>query len=554
MLRTIHILLILWFHATAVAFAGGERDTVMIAVLNLGYPVNSVLNAEDGNVYLTGAKGMEKRNASGEFEVVDELQTTPVFWTGSELVDGSIWTQMFNMDPFFPGEPWCRYFGRKEAYSEARIDSSRSLVCDGYRVFEMEFRSKEGVFLEGNSIRGFRWVEGELVANSYQGIFRGDERIPGIQFNDGPVLEHDGWVISMGQFVVRWPIHEPERIELIHWPDSAAQEWGSYFERRDGVVWKDRIWWHSFGRFGVFEEGIWKVLTTEIDVLHAIPMDDRLLLSTRHDGVWSFDGEQFESMGWPLGIEYYDVHAVDEERYLVATNHGLAIADQRTGDFILRSIDEGIPSASVCAIEVDSWGTYWISTFSGVIRYSLEHGVLEHHLPLVEFNRFSHAKAPDGRIAFGSTGGVYTVAATPPVWPEEGEPIAWLSWMFAIALAAVILKGRLNANKMRQQQEEVMERQNELERQAFVAEIRGSIYRDLQGASVDAIAQELGMSRRTLYRKCADFDIKPSNMIREIRVEYARRLMSRGEVTFQELADRVGYSPNHLRRMLNGEE
>jgi AraC-like DNA-binding protein len=427
-------------------------------------------------------------------------------------------------------------------------------VCDGFRLYELEFRTSEGVFLEGESIRGFQWLGGELVANSYSGVYRGGERLLDLDFNDGKVLEYDGWGISMGQFVLRWPLSRPDELELIHWPEGFTRDGVSYFDRRDGVVWKDRLWWYSYGRFGVFEEDIWKVLTSEIDVFAAIPMENELLLSTRNDGVWRFDGERFESMEWPQGIEYNDVHALGANRFLCATNHGLAIADQETGDFELRSIDEGIPSASVCAIVEDEWGTFWVSTFGGVIRYSLEHGVLEHHAPLVEFNRFSHAQTPDGAIAFGSTRGIYTFHPTPPDLPKPALPWDWLVGLLVLVIGIGFLRWRMEVRKMKAQEAASAERMLSLERQTFLAQIREGIYRDLQGASVDSMADALEVSRRTLYRKCAEFDIKPSVLIREIRVEQARKFLDQGDLTFAEVASRVGYSPNHLRRVMSGEE
>ncbi len=554
MSRSFITLGILWFGCAWTAFAGGDRDTVLVAVLNLGYPVNSVFNGEGGVVHLTGAKGLEHRVGAGEFEVLDPFQTTPVFWTGSALVDGNEWSALFGKDPFQAGRVWQDFFGQDEMYSEARIDSSRSLVCDGFRVYEVNFRENAGVFLEEESIRGFQWLEGELVANSYGGVYRDGERLLDLEFNDGVVLEHEGWGYSMGQFVLRWPLSCPDELDLIHWPDSFMRDGFSYYDRRDGAVWNGRLWWYSYGRFGVYEENIWKVLTTEIDVFTAIPMDDALMLSTRGDGVWRFDGTHFESMGWPPWIEYNDVLEMGADRYLLATNHGLAIADQETGDFELRSIDEGIPSASVCAIVEDEWGTYWVSTFGGVIRYSLEHGVLEHHDPLVEFNRFSHAITPDGGIAFGSTRGIYTFRPTPPDLPKPEMPWDWLVGLLVLVIGSGVWVWRMELRKMKAQESASAERMESLERQALLAQIREGIYRDLQGASAESVADALEMSRRTLYRKCAECDIKLSALIREIRVEHARKLLDRGDLTFAAVASRVGYSPNHLRRVLNGED
>jgi AraC-like DNA-binding protein len=79
------------------------------------------------------------------------------------------------------------------------------------------------------------------------------------------------------------------------------------------------------------------------------------------------------------------------------------------------------------------------------------------------------------------------------------------------------------------------------------------IYEDIDGVSVSGIAEKFELSRRTFYRKCTEYDMRPGVVIREIRIQTAVKAMEKDGISMAEAAKRVGYSPNHLRRLLDEE-
>ena len=56
-----------------------------------------------------------------------------------------------------------------------------------------------------------------------------------------------------------------------------------------------------------------------------------------------------------------------------------------------------------------------------------------------------------------------------------------------------------------------------------------------------------------LTRKCTEYDLRPGVVIREIRIQTAVKAMEKDGISMAEAAKRVGYSPNHLRRLLDEE-
>lgn len=62
---------------------------------------------------------------------------------------------------------------------------------------------------------------------------------------------------------------------------------------------------------------------------------------------------------------------------------------------------------------------------------------------------------------------------------------------------------------------------------------------------VDMICQEMGMSRANFYKKLKTItDLSPAEMVRNIRLESAARLLRETKLTISEIAIQVGFSSN----------
>lgn len=73
----------------------------------------------------------------------------------------------------------------------------------------------------------------------------------------------------------------------------------------------------------------------------------------------------------------------------------------------------------------------------------------------------------------------------------------------------------------------------------------------LPHASVSTIAEALDMGERMFFRRASDLGVKPGNIIRETKLKRAKLLLAEGDKSFSEVAQHVGYSTSHLRKLLS---
>ncbi len=59
---------------------------------------------------------------------------------------------------------------------------------------------------------------------------------------------------------------------------------------------------------------------------------------------------------------------------------------------------------------------------------------------------------------------------------------------------------------------------------------------------IEAIAKKLAISSRTLLRRLADEDTSYNDVLAEIRIEFAKRYLSRGTMSASEVAYLVGFT------------
>ena len=540
-----------------------QVDTVLKRVWNVGYPVSSVFNQGGDELFITGARGFEVYAGEGEFQILDARQSSPLFWKGDTLVSGSgEWYKFFNESPYEDFQHWRHHiFSSTQTFTEGWLDSNQLLVCDGARLYEFELVPTDSRWLHDCSVRGFQWVDDVLIANSYSGVWVDSVWLANPpKFNDGAILQLQDTIFSMGQYVVKWPVGQPEDRVILQYPQKLMMPDYTTASplaraRKDGVVWHDELYWYSFTGFGVYRSGEFKAYS-DLNVLHVVEVENELILLTRGQGVHRFNGESFEKLDLPEGVNYFDVAKPASGPWLFATDHGLCIWRENGRRIEFLGMEDGLPSSIVCSILPDEWGTYWVSTFAGVVRYDLANGLLEHHAPLVEFNRFSKGTGPNGELAFGSTDGIHAFQPKPPsiAMASPAGLVWWVGFGAFLVIAMSSLWLLQSRRKLNRQVQHSTLRVAELEREAFQARIRELIYEDIDGISVNGIAEKFEMSRRTFYRKCTEYDLRPGVVIREIRIQTALKAMERDGISMAEAAKRVGYSPNHLRRLLDEEK
>lgn len=171
-------------------------------------------------------------------------------------------------------------------------------------------------------------------------------------------------------------------IRAIYQDDSGAMWFGSLLE---GIC---KLEADSFRTWGV-RQGLAAPLTLGLDA----DAEGRLYVATQ-GGLSIFDGEKFENLRYEDGLpdEFLRcVHVMDDGAIWVGTNSsGIARLRRTSGGWDARTftIDDGLPSDEIIAMQADAKGNLWIATYGGVSRYDGE----------TFYNITNESGLPDNRI------------------------------------------------------------------------------------------------------------------------------------------------------------
>lgn len=114
------------------------------------------------------------------------------------------------------------------------------------------------------------------------------------------------------------------------------------------------------------------------------------------------------------GHEHLDLHhvLVDKNTWWLATNgRGLIKWSRPRNGFTEWTVEDGLSSNVLHAILTDDFGSLWISSDYGLMRFRKENEKIttyttKNGIPSVEFNRISYHNAPSGHLYFGGINGL----------------------------------------------------------------------------------------------------------------------------------------------------
>lgn len=106
------------------------------------------------------------------------------------------------------------------------------------------------------------------------------------------------------------------------------------------------------------------------------------------------------------------IHEDQEGIYWISTaTNGLLRWDRAVGSIRAITQEEGLPSNSIYAVFPDAFGKLWMPTDNGIASYAPATGQIGTYttkdgIAHNEFNRWSYAQGPDGRLYFGGLDGI----------------------------------------------------------------------------------------------------------------------------------------------------
>ncbi len=107
----------------------------------------------------------------------------------------------------------------------------------------------------------------------------------------------------------------------------------------------------------------------------------------------------------------YEIYEDKNGLLWLGTTEGINILDPVMETVNIYDVYDGLPNNTVCGFIPDEEGNYWVATYSGLSYFntdkkSFKNFFKEDGLTNNEFNRFSHHRAQDGMLYFGTVNGL----------------------------------------------------------------------------------------------------------------------------------------------------
>lgn len=523
------------------------QDTTLTRQFQMPYPVNSVAVDADGTVIIGSARGREVWTGDG-FKVVDAFDFDGVVnWNGAVLTHDAFVAKSGTSphEHFRHWEPWLPVGGT--VHLTAAEDASRTVwVCDGKRLYNYKIGNRAPVLLPECSVRGLAFFGEHWMASTYNGMYLDGERIcPDVPLNDGNILVRGDSLMAFGHHWV--VVHPRDSVACDDYIDRFPGLYqGGIFTLQAGADWEGRLMiGNNFG-LGEWSDGQFQFVHEGFDVRHLVPTDVGLFVLTADHGVHVWDGSTMRFTG--IEASCSGLAPWTKGRWVLATDRGLGIWSPTTNTLDYLTTRDGLTSHSICAVHVDTEESIWFSSYSGILRYSEAHGIVEIHHPDVEFNRGSFATGSDGALHFGSVEGIFTVIPGPLKFPAERSP--WLVWGLTVGIAGAAGWIAWLVRQMHLRRQDAKAQHAVHQREAFLLRVEALVLEGLPHSSVITVSEKMGMSERQFYRTAAELGIKPGQIIREAKLKRARALLASGEHTMQAVAAEVGYTVSYLRRII----
>ena len=214
-------------------------------------------------------------------------------------------------------------------------------------------------------------------------------------------------------------LHEPENPKSLR--DNELQ---SVFASRDGSIWvglyntgldrldKETGEFHHYDdssdRGGLTSKQIWPIIEDQSGDLWIGAFEGGLLRYTA-DSAKDFKSIVLDD-GNTSSNRIYDLYLDSNQNLWVATDDGAKKIDLSTMEVVTLQVDDGLVHENVRAIVEDDYGKIWLSTNSGISRYTPETNsftnfYIEDGLQGNRFYARSAMKMSDGRLFFGGSNG-----------------------------------------------------------------------------------------------------------------------------------------------------
>ena len=531
------------------------QDTIVTKIIDLPFHIRSMANDEKGQIFIESPKGLYQFNGNKYWLINPNYNKGTLFFYKGKLTNQQEFKKKNNY--FFgdwkKNEVWLPFLpmGSSKLICYARDNSGNQYLGSKNQIFKIEVKNKFKTILNGLSTRDISFINDDLYINTYEGIFRNEERIlPQILFADGLLFQNEDSSIlfTANKEIIKYSLLDnTTKIDNLHYLGDL-----NYISKI--ISYKGNIFIGTRFGFVDYKKKVFLIKNLGINDLAII--EDKVFISS-YKGVYIYDGKTIQKS--PVFIDGL-INSIQKigPNYWISTNKGffLYLANIKNYEKII--LNKDFPSLECNSVLKDRNGFYWASTAAGLYRFQKINDKSECYFPGVEFNKRSFLNHKD-IFYFGSVQGI--VSFNPTDFPEylknERSLSIWIFFGLAIivlSISGVIFFRSRKKSKIIEQQINSDYLENEQEK--FLLDLGNYILENLAVVVVEDLIVYAQMNKKSFYRYMnQNYNVLPSTLIQTIKELKARSLIRENPgIQMEIVAQNVGYSLSHLFLVLKENE
>ena len=531
------------------------QDTIITKLIDLPFHIRSMANDEKGQIFIESPKGLYQFNGNKYWLINPNYNKGTLFFYKGKLTNQLEFKKKNNyfFGDWIKNEVWLPFLpkGSSKLICYARDKGGNQYLGVNNQIFKIEVKNKFKTILNGLSTRDISFINDDLYINTYEGIFRNEERIlPQILFADGLLFQNEDSSIlfTANKEIIKYSLLDnTTKIDNLHYLGDL-----NYISKI--ISYKGNIFIGTRFGFVDYKKKVFLIKNLGINDLAII--EDKLYISS-YKGVYIYDGKTIQKS--PVFIDGL-INSIQKigSNYWLSTNKGLFLylANSKNYEKIILNID--FPSLECNSVLKDRNGFYWASTAAGLYRFQKINDKSECYFPGVEFNKRSFLNHKD-IFYFGSVQGI--VSFNPTDFPEylknERSLSIWIFFGLAIivlSISGVIFFRRRKKSKIIEQQ--ISSDYFENEQEKFLVDLGNYVLENLASVSVEDLIVYAQMNKKSFYRYMnQNYNVLPSTLIQTIKELKARSLIRENPgIQMEIVAKNVGYSLSHLFLVLKENE
>ena len=531
------------------------QDTIVTKIIDLPFHIRSMANDEKGQIFIESPKGLYQFNGNKYRLINPNYNKGTLFFYQGKLSNQQEFKKK-NIDFFGDwkkNEVWLPFLpkGSSKLICYARDNVGNQYLGVNNQIFKIEVKNKFKTILEGFSTRDISFINDDLYINTYEGIFRNEERIlPKISFADGMLYQKEDSLIlfTANKEIIKYSlIDNTTKIDNLHYLGDL--NFISKIISYKGIIFIGT-------RFGFVDYKKKVFLIKNLGINDLAIIDDKLFIST-YKGVYIYDGKTIQKS--PVFIDGL-INSIQKigPNYWLSTNKGLFLYFANSKNYEKVILNKEFPALECNIVVKDKNGFYWASTAAGLYRFQKIKDKIECYFPGVEFNKRSFLNHKD-IFYFGSVQGVVNFDPTdfPEYLKNERSLSIWIFFGMAIivlSISGVIFFRRRKKSKIIEQQ--ISSDYFENEQEKFLVDLGNYVLENLASVSVEDLIVYSQMNKKAFYKYMdIHFSILPSALIQTIKELKARSLIRDNPgIQLEMVAKNVGYSLSHLFLVLREKE